>query len=82
MDTVDTGRNYGRRIWKSEKGGRTESEGGNRQNRLHLESWTPSWARLWTLSCMPTIYRSDIPIGKPDPLDGRAPGLIPRLSVT
>ena len=26
-------------------------EGGNRQNRLHLESRTPSWAGLgWTLS--------------------------------
>ena len=41
-------------------------EGGNRQNRLHLESRTPSWAGLWTLSYMPSIYGNDIPTGKPD----------------
>ena len=50
-------------------------------NRLHLESRPPSWAGLWTLSYIPSIYRSDIPTGKPDPLNGRAPGLVPRLSV-
>ena len=49
--------------------------------RLHLESSTPSWAGLWTLSYMPSIYGNNIPTGKSDPLDGRAPGLIPRLSV-
>ena len=42
-------------------------EGGNRQNRLHLESRTPSWARLWTLSYMPSIYGNNIPTGKPGP---------------
>ena len=42
-------------------------EGGNRQNRLHLESRTPSWAGLWSLSYMPSIYENDIPTGKPDP---------------
>ena len=42
-------------------------EGGNRQNRLHLESRTPSWAGLWTLSYMPSIYGNDTPTGKPDP---------------
>ena len=57
------------------------NEGGNRQNRLHLESKTPSWARLWTLSYMPNIYGNDIPTGKPGPLDERALGLVPRLSV-
>ena len=57
------------------------SEGGNRQNRLHLESRTPSWAGLWTLSYKPSIYGHDIPTGKPGPPDGRAPGLVPRLSV-
>ena len=56
-------------------------EGGNRQNRLHLESSTPSWAGLWTLSYTPNIYGNDIPTGKPGPLDGSAPGLISRLSV-
>ena len=56
-------------------------EGGNRQNRLHLESRTPSWAGLWTLSYMPNIYGNDIPTGKPGPLDERALGLVPRLSV-
>ena len=40
-------------------------EGGNRQNRLHLESRTPSWAGLWTLSSMPSIYGNDISTGKP-----------------
>ena len=57
------------------------SEGENRQNRLHLESRTPSWAGLWTLSYMPSIYGSDIPTGKSEPPDGRAPGLIPRLCI-
>ena len=37
-----------------------ESEGGNRQNRFHLESKTPSSARLWTLSYMPSIYGNDM----------------------
>ena len=27
----------------------------------------PSWAGLWTLSCMPTIYGNNIPTGKPGP---------------
>ena len=42
-------------------------EGGDRQNSLHLESRTPSWAELWTLSYMPSIYGNDIPNGKPGP---------------
>ena len=57
------------------------SEGGNRQNRLHLESRTPSWVGLWTLSYMPSTYRNNISTGKPDPPDGRVPGLVPKLSV-
>ena len=56
-------------------------EGGNRQNRLHLESRTPSWAGLWTLSYVPSIYGNNISTGKPGPVDGRTPGLIPRLSI-
>ena len=56
-------------------------EGGNRQNRLHLESRTPSWARLWTLSYLPSIYGNDVPMGKPDVPEGTAPGLVPRLSI-
>ena len=64
------------------KQGQDTIEGGDRQNRLHLESRTPSWARLWTLSYMPCIYGNNIPMGKPDPPDGRAPGLVPRLSIT
>ena len=56
-------------------------EGGNRQNRLHLGNRTTSWAGLWTLSYMPSIYGSDIPTGKSEPPDGRAPGLIPRLCI-
>ena len=43
----------------------TVSEGENRQNRLHLESRTPSWAQLWSL-CI--IYGNDIQTGKSDPL--------------
>ena len=42
-----------------------DNEGGNRQNRLYLESKTPSWAGLWTLCYMPSIYGNDIPTGKP-----------------
>ena len=57
------------------------NEGGNRQNRLHLESKTLSLARLWTLSYMPSIYGNNIPTEKLDPPEGRAPGLVPRLSV-
>ena len=59
-----------------------DTEGGKRQNRIYLESRTPSWARLWTLSYMPSAYGNDMPTGKPDPPDGRAPGLVPRLSIT
>ena len=55
-------------------------EGGNRQTRLHLESRSPSWAGLWTLSSMSSIYGNDIPTEKPGPLDG-TPGLVARLSV-
>ena len=57
-------------------------EGGNRQNRLHLESSTPSWAGLWTLSYMPSIYGNDKPMENQMPPDEGASGLIPRLSVT
>ena len=42
-------------------------EGGNRQNRPHLESRTPSWTRQWTLSYMPSIYGNNIPTGKAGP---------------
>ena len=68
--------------WKQTKKILDPIEGGNRQNRLHLESRAPSWAGLWTLIYMPSIYVNDIPTGKPDSRDGRAPGLIPRLSIT
>ena len=53
-----------------------DNEGGNRQSRLYLESETPSWAGLWTLSYMPSIYGNDIPTRKPDPWDGRSSVLI------
>ena len=39
----------------------------DRQNRLYLESRTPAWAGLWTLSYMTRIYGNDIPTGKSDP---------------
>ena len=45
----------------------SDNEGGNRKNRLCLESRTPLWAGLCTLSSMPSIYGNDIPIGKPGP---------------
>ena len=53
-----------------------------KQNRLYLESRTPSWAGLWTLSYMPSIYGNDIPTGKPgprkeEPQDSPAPKRIP-----
>ena len=56
-------------------------EGGNREHRLHLESRTLSWARLWTLSYVTSIYGNNIQTGQTGPLNGRAPGLVPRLSV-
>ena len=46
-----------------------------KQNRLYLESRTPSWAGLWTLSYMPSIYGNEISTRKPGPLEGRGPGL-------
>ena len=61
-------------------------ERGNRQNRLHLESRTPSWAGLWTLSSMPSICGNDTATGKPGPrkeepqgsyLDSQSPKRIP-----
>ena len=58
------------------------SEGGNRQNRLYLDSETPSWAGLWTLSYMPSIYGNDIPTEKPGPRSGwKSPRALPRFSV-
>ena len=63
------------------KQGQDTIEGGDRQNRLHLESRIPSWAGLWTLRSMPCIYGNDIPMENQAPPDGRAPGLVPRLSV-
>ena len=48
-------------------------EGGN--NRLYLESRTPSWAGLWTLSYMPSIYGNEIPTGKPGPQKEEPQGL-------
>ena len=38
-----------------------------KQNRLYLESGTPSWAGLWTLSYMPSIYGNNIPTRKVAP---------------
>ena len=53
----------------------SDTEGGNRQNRLCLESRTPSWAGLWTLSSMPNFYANDIPTGKPGPRKEEPQGL-------
>ena len=39
-----------------------------KQNRLYLESRTPSWARPWTLSYMPSIYGNDIPTENQGPI--------------
>ena len=36
-----------------------------KQNRLCFESRTPSWAGLWTLSYIPSIYGNYTPTGKP-----------------
>ena len=58
-----------------------DSEGGNRQKMLCLESRTPSWDILWTLSYMPSVYGNYISTGKPDPPDKRAQGLVPRVSI-
>ena len=72
--------------WKQTKKFLDPIEGGNGQNRLHLESRAPSWAGLWTLSYMLSIYGNDIPTGKPGPqkeepqgsyLDSPSPKRIP-----
>ena len=49
-------------------------EGGNRQNKLSLESRTPSWAGLWALSYLPSIYGNDLPTGKPGPWEEEPQG--------
>ena len=54
--------------------------------RRKQNSRTPSWVGLWTLGYMPSIYGNGIQTGKPDSPPnphhhGRAPGLIPRLSI-
>ena len=59
----------------------TDRRGSILKAGFHLESRSPSWAGLWTLSYTPSICGNNIPTGKPGPLDGRAPGLILRLSV-
>ena len=46
-----------------------------KQHRLYLESRTPPWARLWTLSYMPSIYGNDTPTRKPGPLKEEPQGL-------
>ena len=51
-------------------------------NMLHGGSRTASRAGLWTPSSTPRIFGNGIPTGKPGPPDGRAPGLVPRLSNT
>ena len=54
-------------------------EGGNRQNGLYLESRTSSWAKLWTLNDMPSIYGNVIPTGKPGPRKEETQGsLLPK----
>ena len=62
----------------------SQSEGRNRQCRLRLESPSPSWAGLWTLSSMPSIYGNDLPGGKlapphPAPAPWKSPGALHRL---
>ena len=52
----------------------SDNEGGNRKNRLCLESRTPLWAGLCTLSSMPSIYGNDIPTGKPGPREEEPQG--------
>ena len=54
-------------VWERERERERETERGNRQNRLYLESRTPSWARQWTLSYMPSIYGNNTQTGKPGP---------------
>ena len=77
------GNSTDRRPWSAKVRGvtkETDTAGGNRQTRLRLDSRTPSPAGLWTLSYMTSIYGNDIPTRKPS-LEGRAPGLVSRLSV-
>ena len=57
-------------------------EEGNRQNRLHLESRTPSWAGRGLWAICPVSMETTYQLEKQAPCfwkDGRAPGLLPRL---
>ena len=75
---------------------REGNEGGNRQNRLHLESRTPSCSGLWTLSYMPRTMEIAYQLENQTPtrphpqpmeqpqssyLDSPSPKRIPQLSV-
>ena len=53
----------------------TDRRGSILKAGLHLGSDCGLWA-------MPGIYGNDIPTEKPDPPNGRAQGLVPRLSIT
>ena len=64
----------------------SDIEEGNSQKMLRLESKTPSWARLSSLSYMPSICGNDMPTGKSEPakeepqgscLDSPSPKRIP-----
>ena len=58
-------------------------EGGNRQNRLHLESRTPSWAGLDFELYAQYLWKrhTNWKTRHTPPPDGRAPGLVSRLSI-
>ena len=65
----------GRHEGQSQRRRCDDGEGRNRQNRLCLESRSPSWAGLWTLSYRPSIYGNDIPTGKPGSQKEKPQGL-------
>ena len=50
-----------------------DSEGGRKQKGLYLESRTPSWSILWSVSYMPSVYGNDISIGKPEAPEKKSP---------
>ena len=52
---------------------RAGNEGGNRQNRLHLESRTPSWAGLWTLSIHPVSMETTYKLENQAPPGWKSP---------
>ena len=65
--------------WQKHSENRVPYRWRRKQNRLYLESRAPSWAGLWTLSYMLSIFGDDIPTGKPGARKEEPPRALHRL---